>query len=87
MTVVRLHPKPRPKRGEQTGPMRTSMAMFLMMADIEGMEGHGGCPVAGLNARTLAALRSRGLVADYFSHVNRVCLSPVGRNVIRSWRR
>lgn len=84
--VVRLVSKPRPSKGAQTGTCRTSIQMADMLGDIAGMEGHGGCPVAGLNAGTLGALRRRGLVADYECHGARVCLSPVGRNVLRGWR-
>lgn len=84
--IVRLEVKPRPKRGKQDGIMRTSYAMFLMLADIEGMENHGGCPLAGLHIATRRALSKRGLIAVYRSYGNRACLSPVGRNVIQAWR-
>lgn len=84
--VVTLKVKPRPSRSAQTGLMSTSYNMYLMMADIDGMEAHGGCPVAGLNKSTRRALFKRGLIAYYYSHVSRICLSPVGRNVLRSWR-
>ena len=84
--VVPIKPKPKTTGAAQTGVLRTSYQMFLMLADIEGMEAHGGCPLVGLNKNTQRALFRRGLIAYYKSHGNRGCLSPIGRNVLRSWR-
>lgn len=84
--VVSLVTRPRPSRGKQDGIMHTSYHMYLSLADIEGMESHGGAPRAGINTRTFRALFNRGLVACYESYGVRVCLTPIGRNVLRSWR-
>lgn len=84
--VVRLIPRPRVSRSKQTGPMNTSIEMANMLGDIAGMEESGGCLVMGLNRRTMDAIWRRGLVAQYECHGSRLCLSPVGRNVLRYWR-
>lgn len=86
--IVRLKvpSQPNPRRA-QTGILRTSVEMADMLGDIAGAEECGGMTPQGCNDRTLTALRKRGLVADYDCHGPRVCLSPVGRNVLRSWRR
>lgn len=86
-SVVTLETKPRPSRSAQTGLLRTSYQMYLMLADIEGMEGQGGAAVMGLSVATYRALWARGLVACYTSSgTMRACVSPTGRNVLRSWR-
>lgn len=86
--LVTFTPPPRPSRAQQHGIFRLSLCMFLMLRDIEGMEDHGGAPMAGLNTATRHALQRRGLIAVYHARPGdpRYCVSPMGRIAMRCWR-